>query len=105
MKATPLFFLLAGLTIAGCGDQKSNPVTAPLEYVGTAVKQQQSAIKTVYTTALNQAVQLFNVQEGRLPKDLNELVEKKYIRKLPDAPAGMKLSYDADAGKVTVVKE
>jgi hypothetical protein len=105
VKATPIFFLSAALLIAGCGDEKSNPVTAPVDYVGTAVKQQQSAIKTVDTTALNQAVQLFNVQEGHYPKDLNELVEKKYIGKLPDAPVGMKLSYDANAGKVAVVKE
>jgi stage V sporulation protein SpoVS len=105
MKATPLLFLLAGLAIAGCGDEKSNPVTAPVDYIGSAVKKEQSAIKTIDTTALNQAVQLFNVQEGRLPKDLNELVEKKYIGKLPDAPAGMKLSYDANDGKVAVVKE
>jgi hypothetical protein len=105
MKATPALFLCTLVLCAGCGDEKSNPVTAPVDYVGTAVKQQQSAVKTIDTTALNQAVQLFNVQEGRYPKDLNELVEKKYIGKLPDAPAGMKLSYDATEGKVTVVKQ
>ena len=53
--------------------------------------------------ALNQAVQMFNVQEGRLPKDLNELVEKKLIAKIPDAPYGMKLQYDAATGTVSVV--
>jgi hypothetical protein len=105
MKATPVLFLSAVIFCAGCGDNKSNPVTAPVDYVGTAAKQEQKAIKTVDTTALNQAVQLFNVQEGRFPKDLNELVEKKYIGKLPDAPVGMKLSYDATTGQVTVVKE
>jgi hypothetical protein len=105
VKATPILFLSAVLFCAGCGQDKSNPVTAPVDYVGTAVKQEQKAIKTVDTTSLNQAVQLFNVQEGRYPKDLNELVEKKYIGKLPDAPVGMKLSYDSAAGKVTVEKE
>jgi hypothetical protein len=105
MKATPVLFLSAVLFCAGCGDNKSNPVTAPVDYVGTSVKQEQKAVKTIDTTSLNQAVQLFNVQEGRYPKDLNELVEKKYIGKLPDAPAGMKLSYDANAGKVSVEKE
>jgi hypothetical protein len=102
---TPVLFLSVVLLCAGCGQDKSNPLTAPVDYVGTQVKQEQKAIKTVDTTALNQAVQLFNVQEGRYPKDLNELVEKKYIGKLPEAPAGMKLSYDATAGKVTVEKE
>ncbi len=108
MKATPALFLCTLLTViiyAGCGDDKSNPVTAPVDYIGTAVKQQQSAVKTIDTTALNQAVQLFNVQEGRYPKDLNELVQKKYIGKLPDAPVGMKLAYDANEGKVSVVKQ
>ena len=105
MKATPAIFFGALLLCCGCGEDNSNPVTAPVEHIRSAVHQQQAAIKTVDTTALNQAVQLFNVQEGRYPKDLNELVEKKYIGKLPDAPAGMKLSYDATEGKVTVVKQ
>ena len=48
---------------------------------------------------------MFNVDQGRNPKDLNELVEKKFIPKLPDAPRGMQFQYDATAGKVTVVKQ
>ena len=57
------------------------------------------------TTSLNQAIQLFNVENGRNPKDLNELVEEKFIPKIPAAPYGMKLEYDATAGKVKVVKQ
>jgi len=48
---------------------------------------------------------LFNVENGRNPKDLSELVEKKFVPKIPDAPRGMKLDYDAAAGKVKVVQE
>ena len=49
---------------------------------------------------------MFNVQEGRLPRDLNErLVEKKLIGKIPPVPYGMKLDYDPATGKVSVVKE
>ena len=70
-------------------------------YLGTMVKAQQAAVKTVDVTSLNQAIQLFNVQEGRLPADLNELVTKQYMSKLPAAPVGMKLVYDAKLGKVT----
>jgi hypothetical protein len=74
-------------------------------YLGTLVKGQQTAVKGIDTAALNQEVQLFNVQEGRLPKDLNELVTKQYIPKLPEVPFGMKLNYDAALGKVTVVPQ
>jgi hypothetical protein len=47
---------------------------------------------------------LFNTQEGRLPKDLNELVPN-YVGKIPDAPYGSKIVYDADSGTVKVVKQ
>ena len=57
------------------------------------------------TTSLNQAIQMFNVDKGRYPKDLNELVAEKYVPKLPAAPIGTKLEYDATAGKVKVVKQ
>ena len=57
------------------------------------------------TTSVNQAIQLFNVDQGRNPKDLNELVEKRYLPMVPAAPAGSKLVYDATAGTVKVVKQ
>jgi len=103
--------------LAGCGDKSapagqtnattsgSSPLSAPADYVGALGKAQQSAVKTVDTTSINKAIQMFGVDQGRNPKDLNELVEKKYLVKIPDAPYGMKLVYDAQAGSVTVVKQ
>ena len=108
--------LVAGLVLTGCGkdENSSGPSTtvAPVNntpsppqagngYVGALVKAQQLAVKTVDLTSLNEEIQLFNTQEGRLPKDLNELVAKQYIGQIPAAPAGMKLVYDATQGKVT----
>ena len=118
MKLSFCLSLTACLLLIGCGGSSdkppqptngatggSSPLSAPADYVGALGKAQQTAVKTVDTTSLNQAIQLFNVEHGRNPKDLNELVEKKFIPKLPDAPRGMKLEYDATAGKVTVVKQ
>lgn len=116
------YSVLAGaLVVCGCGKDQSNPppsqppppaqAAAPSGnpkdngYLGTLVKSQQAAVKTIDTAALNSEVNLFNVQEGRYPKDLNELVTKNYIGKLPEAPVGMKLHYDAAQGKVTVVPQ
>jgi hypothetical protein len=114
MKISAYLSLLTLFLVAGCGDKSStppstakpaggNPPNAPVDYLGGLVNAQNRAIKTVDVASLNQAVQLFNVQEGRFPKDLNELVEKKLIAKIPDAPNGMKLQYDANTGTVTVV--
>jgi|ERR1044071_272472 hypothetical protein len=111
---------ISALLLVGCGDQKSSSpsagtatnannggsvLTAPVDYLRAAGKAQQSAVKTVDTASLNQAIQLFNVEKGRNPKDLNELVQEKFIPQIPATPYGTKLVYDAASGKVTVVKE
>jgi hypothetical protein len=119
MKASLLFVFAASLLAAGCGDDKSSttaggsnaasssvsPAGAPAGYLGAITKGEQNAVKTVDTTSLNQAIQLFNVDKGRFPKDLNELVTEKYMPQIPTPPYGTKLDYDANAGRVTVVKQ
>ena len=118
MKTSSCISLAASLLLIGCGGSSdkppqttngaasgSSPLSAPADYVGALGKAQQTAVKTVDTASLNQAIQMFNVENGRNPKDLNELVEKKFIPKIPAAPYGMKLEYDAATGKVKVVKQ
>ena len=118
MKTMFSFAWAATVFLVGCGGSSdkpgqptngaaggSSPLSAPADYLGALGKAQQTAVKTVDTTSLNQAIQMFNVEHSRNPKDLNELVEKKFYPKLPAAPYGMKLEYDATAGKVTVVKQ
>jgi hypothetical protein len=103
MKIYQLTLVLAGMLAGGCGKQADTaPANAPSGYVGALVKGQQTAVKTIDVTSLNQDIQLFNAQEGRNPKDLNELVTQHYIGALPDPPQGMKLVYDAGQGKVSV---
>ena len=118
MKTIFCFSLAASLFLVGCGESSDkpgqptngaassgNPLNAPADYVGALGKAKQTAVKTADVTTLNQAIQMFNVDQGHNPKDLNELVEKKFILKIPDAPYGMKLDYDATEGKVKVVPQ
>ena len=123
MKASFLISVTAGLLLAGCGNNGSsphpqgtntsqttnttagaNPAAPAGGYLGSVMQADRYAVKTIDVSYLNQAVQLFNTQEGRLPKDLNELVPN-YVGKLPATPYGTKLSYDPNSGTVTVVKE
>ena len=108
---------LLALTLVGCGDQSGsgqstnaaatsgNPVTAPVDYLGAITKGEQSAIKTIDTTSIDKAIQLFQVDKGRLPNDLNELVQEKYLPKIPETPYGYKLDYNPTTGKIKVVKQ
>ena len=117
MKMPFYIFWMGTLLLLGCGDNQSktaqgtntaaggNSADAPGGYVGALGRAQTTAVKTIDTTSLDSAIQMFNVQEGRLPKDLNELVEKKLIGKIPPVPYGMKLDYDPATGKVAVVKQ
>ena len=118
MKSSFCLSLAASLLLLGCGQSTdkpaqptngatggSSPLSAPADYVGALGKAQQTAVKTVDTTYLNQEIQMFNVENGRNPTELNELVQKKFIPSIPAAPYGMKLEYDAAEGKVKVVKQ
>jgi competence protein ComGC len=80
-------------------------LTAPVDYLDAAAKAKQKAVKTIDTASLDKAVQLFNVEKGRNPKDLNELVSEKFIKEIPAAPYGSRIDYDPTSGRVSVVKQ
>lgn len=116
MKRQLFLAVAAAGLVAGCGEQNSSapgtnapsgstPLTAPVDYLSAAGKAKQSAARTVDTAALNQAIQMFNVEHGRYPKDLDELVQKQFIPKIPDPPYGSKIVYDASKGEAKVVKQ
>jgi hypothetical protein len=99
--------LAAAVLLAGCGEsstpqtQSTNPADVTNNVL---VNSKRTADKTIDVSFVNQAIQLFNVQEGRYPKTLDELTPK-YVAKIPDAPLGYKLAYDATKGEVSVVRE
>ena len=108
MKAFFLIAVVAGLLLAGCGkNSKYGSVQdnkKALDYGNTLVNAKKTADKTIDVAALNQEVQLFYAQEGRYPKTLEELTPG-YISKIPPAPLGYIIDYDATKGEVTVVKQ
>ena len=107
MKAFFLILVAIGLVAAGCDKSKYGSVEEnkkALDYGNTLVNAKKTADKTIDVAALNQEVQLFYVQEGRFPKTLEELTPS-YISKIPVAPLGYKIEYDAAKGEVKVVKQ
>jgi len=112
MKALFFVALVAGAFMVGCGDSDSKPSGTPAaspaassDYLSTITKAEHSAVKSVDLSALTKAIQMFQVEQGRLPKDLNELVSMKYIPKIPEAPVGQKIDYDANAGTVKITAQ
>jgi hypothetical protein len=118
MKTPSYVALTVALLLSGCGEKSNttvsstntassggNPLDAPGDYLKAVANGKQSAVKTVDVTSLKKAIELFNVDQGRNPKDLQELVQKKFIPLIPATPYGTKLVYDANAGTVEVVKQ
>ena len=105
-----LIAVFATVFLAGCSDATSpantNAIsnTNPADINNPLVNAKRTADKTIDVSYLNQAVQLFNVQEGHNPKTLDELTPK-YVAELPVPPLGYKLNYDAVKGEVTVVRQ
>ena len=117
MKTTFSLVLIGCLVLVGCGKKEGasasnatnatsgNPITAPVDYLGAVAKAKKNSERTIDTVYLNKTIQEFNAAEGHYPKDLNELVTEKYLPKLPEAPYGMKIVYDANTGQVKVVQK
>jgi hypothetical protein len=117
MKIEAIIMLLAGVYLSGCGQDNAspppaatnasssgNPLLAPVDYLGAAAKAQKSAGKVTTSAGLNQAIKMFEAQNGRFPKTLNELVPD-VINRLPAPPAGMKYDYNPADGTLRVVPQ
>jgi hypothetical protein len=121
MKTAFCLLTLVGLSLVGCGKESSspppapaatnksaafeNPLNAPTDYGKALANAQKSAVKTVDLAALTKAIELFQVDKGRFPKTLEELVAGKYIGQIPPAPTGMRIVYDPAAGTVKMVDQ
>jgi hypothetical protein len=80
------------------------PLTAPVDYLGAVGQAKKHSEGVIDRASLQKTIDLFNAQEDRFPKDLNELVTMKYLPAIPPAPYGMKIQYDAASGQVKIVK-
>ena len=118
MKISPALLVALAAMLLGCSDSSNmssvvstnapaggNVLTAPVDYLKSAADAHHSAVKTLDVTSLKKAIEMFNVQEGRFPKELNELVTGKYIPEIPVPPAVSKIEYNASAGTGKVVKQ
>lgn len=115
MKAAQFLALFVALFLVGCekktpqaaatNSTSGNPLTAPVDYLGALDNGRRRSISTIDIAQITQAVQMFNAEHDRFPKDLNELIDAKLLVKVPAAPYGMKIDYDPNTGAVKVVKD
>ena len=111
MKTPLILAALALGVLAGCGkkdapkpgETSGNPVTAPLDYLAAQGRAKQLAIKVTSMAELTSAIQKFQAMEDRFPRDLNELVQQRYLQAVPQAPRGQAFAYNSQDGTLRVV--
>src|SRR5262249_31406733 len=82
----------------------TNPMAAPVSYLGAVGRGKETAIKEIDIAQINQAVQVFNVEHDRYPRDLQELVDSGDLKEIPRPPYGLVLLYDPDTGQVSFAR-
>jgi hypothetical protein len=119
----PFSSIGAVLLLAGCGENSSsssatnnvstnatvnyangNPLTVAPDYAGAVMQAQRYSEQQIDLAYVNQAIQQFNAGEGRYPTNLQEMIPN-YLGKMPQAPYGYKIVYDANTGTIKVVKQ
>jgi hypothetical protein len=104
------------VAVAGCkkkeakktGDDSAlsgNPAMAPLDYLAAQGKAKKFAERTISAAELTSAIQKFNAMEDRYPRDLNELVQQRYLQAAPAAPAGRHWDYNPQTGAIRLVMD
>ncbi len=102
--------MLLGLCLAGCFRQRNS---SPAAQDGTQPRDYRQMLDRVhqrnaYDNSLDtvkQAVESFQVELGRLPTNLVELLRYRYLNKFPEeVPPGYTYGYDSVRGYVTFMK-
>jgi hypothetical protein len=108
---TRFLFAVAGATVlalAGCTGGSSNSNTPATNTTSSSsspfVQSQVYAQQKIDLASLNQAVQQYHATEGHFPDNLQELAPN-YVEKVPPAPAGYTINYDANSGAVSLAKQ
>ena len=80
----------------------SNPLLAPVEYLGATARAKTSSQAKIALAPIQQAIQMYQVENGSFPPNLNALVQGGQIRALPTLPQGSTYQYNPSTGAVTV---
>ncbi len=110
-----LVILSATLALAGCGNNQGGgsaqtngataQPTASGNYLDTLANSRDRAVGVVDLASINQAIQVFDANEGHYPRDLEELVTNKLIGEIPPTPRGKKLDYNPATGEIKLVDQ
>jgi hypothetical protein len=113
MHVRLLFAALFALAAVACSGDRSRAIAEPAAGQGSkpsgknyreVFERSRNKAKTADTVqAIQDAIQRFQRDVGRVPSNLVELVVRRYIPGVPQLPGNNRLAYDASMGTLSVV--
>ena len=102
------FFAMALLPLLATACQPPNgeeapPPREPVGYIRGTLDKKGEAQISVGLVQIRQAIEFFTFSKERFPEDLEELITKGYLEKIPDLPYRKKFLYHPSTGEVSVV--
>jgi len=102
-----VLFVLSSVFMVSCKKKEQSgenltPMNAVEKYGGVMSKTLKKSKAMDGMMYIKNKINTFQMQEGRYPSSLNELVEKRYLDKLPEPPKGMTFNYDPATGNIDV---
>ena len=102
--------MISCIAVMGCnenkadaGKKKTSKSANPANYVRGALESGDKAKGKLGIVTLERGIKTFQIQEGKNPASLQQLVKKGFVSSVPPAPVGKKYSYNAKTGKVKIV--
>ena len=103
MNPCLIILIVSLIFVAGC-DNASDKKTSQGDKSSISAEARQEKTSVTDMRTVNKAIGSFYVQEGRFPYDLLELVEKKYIPRIPVLPEKATWDYDTNTGVAQIQK-
>ncbi len=97
----------AALAVAACSKRSAPPPSpgeAGKDYRQMLVRSRSRQAVQMNQTAIQSALQRFQVDLARFPTNLGELVRLKYMDEIPPLPENLAYSYDPVMGGLQIVK-
>ena len=101
--------LLASAVVCGAAGTNNAPAAStnapakPKDYRAMLAKVRVKQQERGGLEEVQKAISAFQMRAGRLPTELNEVVERGFLPDIPAAPAGSRFAYDRITGNVRVV--
>jgi len=111
---TVIAIVVAALLVGGhlgCGKkeegakEEKGPLDSTIDYVtgNTAIKEKSRAHRTTFRASVSNAISLFEVEEGRSPTSLKELVDAGYLdRRVLNDEYGRPVEEEVQGNKLIV---